>query len=211
MNKKIINELLGLGNYWTVNKTLAKKIGLNETILLQHLIELQFNLFGGNEFFQQNERLLEELPLTEWQLKQSRKSLVELKLISLVKKGVPARYHYQVLGDNIITLISNSPDLSGDTLHTSVVKSSTLVSENPPHINNILKQDINKKKASNKASNNNLKEEDIINNKVEDIFNKKYSNKKLNNQQITAIKKDIKNQIVREESELRRKRLSTIN
>ena len=139
MKNGIISKLLGLGNYWSINKDLAKKIGLTETILLQHLIELQYNIFDGNEFFQQNERILEELPISEWQLKQSRNKLVELGLITLIKKGIPCKYYYTVLGDNVIELLTNhSPHLCGENLHTSAEESSS-------HIQYINKKDLNKK------------------------------------------------------------------
>ena len=42
-NKMELKQLIGNNAYWTINKAIAKKYGLNATLVLQHLIDLEEN------------------------------------------------------------------------------------------------------------------------------------------------------------------------
>lgn len=105
MNKFL--KQLTSSSYWTLNKDLCKKIGLQNTLVLQHFIDLQFKIFDGKEFYQQQDRIQEQLGISERQVKQSIKQLIELKLITCEKRGVPAKNYYLTCQDNIILLVSS--------------------------------------------------------------------------------------------------------
>ena len=98
--------LLGTKAYWTINKELAKKIGLYETLLLQHFIDLDENFFKGMEsgFYQQQKRLEKDLPLSINQIRSATKKLSELGLLSATRQGVPPKYHYIIHYDNLAKL-----------------------------------------------------------------------------------------------------------
>ena len=102
-----IKQILGANAHWTVNKELASKIGLMPTLLLQHLIDLDQSFFEGKAggFYQQQSRLLKDLPITLNHLRQSTKKLIELELLEAKRKGVPPKYFYIINYDNLCRLI----------------------------------------------------------------------------------------------------------
>lgn len=102
---KKIKHILGVNAHWTVNKHLANTIGLHETILLQHLIDLQESFFEDGGFYQQDERLLKDLPFTIHHIKQARSILKQKELITVKSKGLPARNHYTVNVDKVLELV----------------------------------------------------------------------------------------------------------
>jgi DNA-binding transcriptional regulator GbsR (MarR family) len=122
--KQVIKEF-GLSSFWMVNKTLTKKIGIQQTVILQHLIDLQNNVFGGKEFFQQQERLMEEFNLSRRQISQSIDELITLELITCNKKGVPAKNYYFVQEQKVMELLSNntSTESDSDNIQSNDVKS----------------------------------------------------------------------------------------
>jgi len=116
-------------SYWSLNKTMCRKIGIINTLILQHFIDLRYKVFGG-EFYQQQDRLQEELGLTEWQVKQSIKFLIENKFIVCVKRGVPAKNYYNISEEEITGLVSeNSTNQLGGFHLTRQEDSSSLRKE----------------------------------------------------------------------------------
>jgi len=101
-----IKKLLSNSAYWTINKELANDIGLHATIVLQHFIDLQSSFFEDGGFYQQQDRILKDLPITIDYLRKSVKLLVDKGFLSVVKRGVPAKNHYTVLEANILTYMS---------------------------------------------------------------------------------------------------------
>lgn len=100
-----LKKVIGNQAHWTLNKELVKKIGIAETLVLQHLIDLQANIFEG-EFYQQIDRIADELTLGEWKIKECLKTLKELGCIEIVKKGMPAKNYYKVVGKRILEIIN---------------------------------------------------------------------------------------------------------
>lgn len=109
----IIKQLTS-SSYWTLNKDLCRTIGLQNTLLLQHFIDLQYKVFGGNEFYQQQERIQDELGISERQVKQSISFLLNEDFISVDKKGIPAKNYYLINEKKITQLVSsNRPNQLG--------------------------------------------------------------------------------------------------
>ena len=104
---KQLKKLLGNNAHWTINKELAKNIGLDATIVLQHFIDLQYSFFEDGGFYQQQQRLLADLPLTIDYLRKATKVLENKGFLSIVKRGVPAKNHYTVHEENILTYLSD--------------------------------------------------------------------------------------------------------
>ena len=102
-----IKKLLGLESYWMINKELAKEMGLEATLLLQHLIDLKENYFKkGKPFYQQQKRLATELGLSEYQIRNATKKLVEMDFVSVKREGIPPKYHWTIKEANLYSFFN---------------------------------------------------------------------------------------------------------
>jgi hypothetical protein len=115
-----LKKLLGSQAYWTINKQLAKTIGLKATLLLQHLIDLDDSFFNGTSFYQQADRLSDDLGLSLFQIRNAKKTLIENDLIEVVKRGVPAKDHFKLHEDKIFNLLTSTGEES-ETLEVKKV------------------------------------------------------------------------------------------
>lgn len=109
MKRIDIQKLLSINGYWTVNKHLARKFGFTSTILLQQLIDLQFEYFPNGDFYQQQNELAKTLGITEKILVSARKRLVDNNML-IARRGHQAKYYYTVLTDNIIELFESTQE-----------------------------------------------------------------------------------------------------
>ena len=106
---KSLKKILGTQAYWIVNKELAKKLGLGETLLLQHFIDLETLLADeGKPFYQQKDRILDKVPISKYKFTEYCKTLQKHDLLTIVKRGVPAKNHYTLSHDKIFNLLSTS-------------------------------------------------------------------------------------------------------
>lgn len=119
-NKMKLKKVLSNNAYWTVNKALAKEIGLDATILLQHFIDLQNDFFEDGGFYQQQKRLLKDLPLSLDYLRKATKVLVSQGFLIVEKRGIPAKNHYTVVEQNVMSfLLSTTSSVSEAPLGVS--------------------------------------------------------------------------------------------
>ena len=137
-----ITRTISNGAYWQINKHLHKHLGLRTTLLLQHFIDLQTKLFYGKEFFQSYTQIENELNLSEYHIKDSIKKLKDFGLLTVEKKGMPAKNWYFVLLNKVEEYLSldseKSPNKSEvsqsvNILSTSEVKITEQVSEKSPN------------------------------------------------------------------------------
>ena len=156
-----IKKLLSNTAFWTINKELANDIGLHATIVLQHFIDLQSEYYKDGGFYQQQDRIIEKLPITIDYLRKAVKVLVNKGFLSVVKRGVPAKNHYTVLEGNIMSYMSRlSSDASDRLLEVSKKKNKR-----------ITRKTTNSKNKNNKNKNNNNQYsvyDDIYNKLIED-------------------------------------------
>jgi len=104
-----LKQLIGSQAYWIVNKELAMSIGLHETILLQHLVDLADSFFKqGKPFYQQQSRLVKDLPLSEHQIRKATKVLVDKGFITAKRSGIPPKYHYGICEDNLYKFFNST-------------------------------------------------------------------------------------------------------
>lgn len=104
-----LKKVLSTQSYWIVNKELARKLGLGETLLLQHFIDLETQLADeGKPFYQQRDRILEHVPISKYYFTEYCRALVKEGLIIIQKRGVPAKNHYQIVHDKVASLLSTS-------------------------------------------------------------------------------------------------------
>lgn len=138
-------DLIASDNYITFNKTLAKEIGLEQALLYGALCGYH-RYYKGEEFFKEQEQLMEDTCLSEYLIRNATKKLCELGLISVEKKGLPAKNYYKLNLESLIKLLSTS-GIKFDT--TRNLKNST-------SINNSNSININNKKNNNKKEENSL-------------------------------------------------------
>lgn len=101
---KLIKNVIGQSNYWQLSKPLVKRIGHIPSLILAHLIDVAKYNNMPEEFYQQQSRIMHDLYLSERQVREGIKALVHHEIISVVKKGIPAKYFFS-LDYNIITEI----------------------------------------------------------------------------------------------------------
>lgn len=87
-----ILDILSSGNYITYNKVIARKLGIDEAILLGELCSKQ--ALYRDEFFIQMDRLIEDTCLTEYRIRNAMKALQNAGILSVTKKGLPAKNFY---------------------------------------------------------------------------------------------------------------------
>lgn len=105
MKKEItVKHILGEQAYWVINKKMFKYVGLEATLLLQHFSDLQQNIFDG-EFYQQHDRIAEELDLSRRKIENAINVLRESGFLSVKRKGLPAKNYYKVEAANIATFL----------------------------------------------------------------------------------------------------------
>jgi hypothetical protein len=103
-----LKKVIGNQAHWTINKELAKELGLDATILLQHFIDLQHNFFEDGGFYQQQSRLVKDLPLTLDYVRKATNVLKQKGFVTVVKRGVPAKNHYTVNERDILLFLTDT-------------------------------------------------------------------------------------------------------
>lgn len=166
-----LKKLLGNQSHWTINKEMAREIGLNNTVILQHLIDWS-TYHNKQTIFQTYEQIQTDLGLSEHAVK--RIGIPELRkrgFISTERKGVGYKIHYTVNEDAIIQFLSQPSSKvnithlsgSGDIPHNPKVNTPSLIGENNPssEVNTTGPIGESTLRISNNVSNNNVDEEYI--------------------------------------------------
>lgn len=117
IKKKLLSKTLGKHAYWTLNKQLVKTIGLEATLILQHIIDLQA-VFNKDEIFQSQTEMAIELGISEYAVKNRIPDLVKLELVNVIRKGVPCKNYYSTNDDKILNILVNQLD---DTKSTNKI------------------------------------------------------------------------------------------
>lgn len=96
-------KLLSTNGFISYNKTVAKKLGIHEAILLGELCSIG-DLYNYNEFYFERSKIINDTALSDSQIRNATKTLVEYELVSVVKKGIPCKYYYTLNEENILNL-----------------------------------------------------------------------------------------------------------
>lgn len=105
-----IFSLLAHNSYIMYNKKLAKEIGIDESILFGSLCSFQ-NLFNGEEeFYCEQQRLIDDTGLSEYRLQNALKHLKDIGLVNVIKKGLPAKNYYQLNLDTLLNILHVTSD-----------------------------------------------------------------------------------------------------
>ena len=112
-----ITSILSQDAHWNVNKHLAKQIGLVPTILLMELIFCR-KKYKEEQFYESAKKLEENLCIGEDLRRSATKVLVDKGLISMERKGTPARWYYRLHEAEILKLLSATCDPESPSLET---------------------------------------------------------------------------------------------
>ena len=108
-----ISKLLSTDGYIQVNKTLIKKLGLHEAILIGELCA-EYNYWEnvgkleGGMFYSTRENIEENTGLSDHLQRQALKTLQSEGIITIIKKGLPAKNYYTINFAHLLSILETS-------------------------------------------------------------------------------------------------------
>jgi DNA-binding PadR family transcriptional regulator len=92
------------------NKKLAKELGIDEAILFGSLCGYHTMFNGVEEFYCEQERIMEDTCLSEYRLQNALRNLKKEGLVSVVKKGMPAKNYYKLNEEKLMEVLHVTSD-----------------------------------------------------------------------------------------------------
>lgn len=113
MDNKTIASLLSSDGYIQVNKELIKSVGLAEAIIVGELCaEYNYwqinNLLEDDMFYSTIDNITLNTGLSEYEQRKAIKHLVELGILTVTKKGIPAKNYFKFNFDLLCNFLSTS-------------------------------------------------------------------------------------------------------
>lgn len=108
-----ISKLLSTDGFIQVNKTLIKKAGLHEAILIGELCA-EYNyweergLLEDDYFYSTRDNIEENTGLSEHYQRKALSTLYELGIIIIEKRGIPAKNYYKINFDVLLSILEES-------------------------------------------------------------------------------------------------------
>ena len=123
-----ILNLLSQKDYIAYNKHFAKEVGVDEAIVFGELCSI-CNIHGEEFYFEQH-RIIDETCLTEYRIRNALKNLQDFGLVSVTKKGLPAKNYYSLNEKVLVEIISRSTsgtkiDTTGDCKIDTTITNTT--------------------------------------------------------------------------------------
>lgn len=118
--KKLLTQFAS-NNYGLYNKTLAKKIGLHESIFLGEIISeydywnKMHSLTEDGYFYSTVENVMEATTLSDYQQRSIIKHLVELKIIDVRVAGMPAKRYFRINEEQFYSILLEDEEESSAT------------------------------------------------------------------------------------------------
>jgi len=108
-----MKQLLSSTAYLIVNKRLSKQVGLKAAVLLADLISKEQYFINNNQikdgwFFNTSVNIERDTTLTNYQQKKAIKKLEQLGFIQTELKGMPAKLHFKIIENKILTFFNSS-------------------------------------------------------------------------------------------------------
>lgn len=108
-----ISKLLSTDGFIQVNKTLIKKAGLHEAILIGELCaEYNYweerNLLEDGFFYSTRDNIEENTGLSEHYQRKALSTLYELGIVIIEKRGLPAKNYYKINFDALLSILEES-------------------------------------------------------------------------------------------------------
>ena len=133
-----MKHLLSSSAFLVVNKSLAKQIGLNESVLLADLISKE-EYFADNEqlidgwFFNTSKNIENDTTLTSHQQRKAIKKLADLEIIEVKLIGIPAKQHFKVHELRLLEFLQTSCENNANKMLKNrklVVKKTQTINKN---------------------------------------------------------------------------------
>ena len=108
-----ISKLLSTNGFIQVNKALIKKVGLHEAILIgEFCAEYNYweerNMLDDGYFYSTRDNIEENTGLSEHYQRKALSNLYELGIITIEKRGLPAKNYYKINFDVLLSIIEES-------------------------------------------------------------------------------------------------------
>jgi hypothetical protein len=176
--KKLLTQFAS-NNYGLYNKTLAKKIGLHESIFLGEIISeydywnRMHSLTDDGYFYSTVENVMESTTLSDYQQRSIIKHLVELKILNVKVAGMPAKRYFRINEEQFYAILleddkdsDNNPEStsSKETCYKDLTELTTSSKESKEQDLNSVKTNNNNIPLTNKNNNIVLTSTPFINN-----------------------------------------------
>lgn len=176
--KKLLTQFAS-NNYGLYNKTLAKKIGLHESIFLGEIISeydywnRMHSLTDDGYFYSTVENVMESTTLSDYQQRSIIKHLVELKILDVKVAGMPAKRYFRINEEQFYAILleedkdsDNNPEStsSKETCYKDLTELTTSSKESKEQDLNSVKTNNNNIPLTNKNNNIVLTATPFINN-----------------------------------------------
>ena len=176
--KKLLTQFAS-NNYGLYNKTLAKKIGLHESIFLGEIISeydywnRMHSLTDDGYFYSTVENVMESTTLSDYQQRSIIKHLVELKILDVKVAGMPAKRYFRINEEQFYAILleedkdsDNNSELtsSKETCYKDLTELTTSSKESKEQDLNSVKTNNNNIPLTNKNNNIVLTATPFINN-----------------------------------------------
>jgi len=133
-----MKHLLSSSAFLVVNKSLAKQIGLNETVLLADLISKEEYFIENNQlkdgwFFNTSKNIENDTTLTSHQQRKAIKKLADLEIIEVKLIGIPAKQHFKVHELRLLEFLQTSCENNANKMLKNrklVVKKTQTINKN---------------------------------------------------------------------------------
>jgi hypothetical protein len=105
----MIENVLAQGSFWMVNKSVARKYGMDAAILLSELITKRQYVEDQMEdeyFYETREEIEENTTLSSYKQREAIKILEEAFFIDTLQKGIPAQTYYRVFDDKVLNFLT---------------------------------------------------------------------------------------------------------
>tara|TARA_R110001583_G_scaffold130188_1_gene281977 strand:+ start:309 stop:929 length:621 start_codon:yes stop_codon:yes gene_type:complete len=116
-----MKHLLSSTAFLVLNKNLAKKIGLKEAVLLSDLIskEEYFIANGMTDgwFFNTEANIEADTTLNSYHQRKCLKTLKNHNLISVKRKGIPAKQYFKINEEQVLQILTNLSDKEQPTIN----------------------------------------------------------------------------------------------
>ena len=176
--KKLLTQFAS-NNYGLYNKTLAKKIGLHESIFLGEIISeydywnKMHSLTDDGYFYSTVENVMEATTLSDYQQRSIIKHLVELKIIDVRVAGMPAKRYFRINEEQFYSILLEDEEdpvddpedtSSKETCDKDLTKLTTSSKESKDQDLNLVKTNNNNTLLTNKNNNIILTATPFVNN-----------------------------------------------
>lgn len=107
ISKSDLVNLLATNNYIVYNQVIAKKLGVEEAVLLGVLCSYQ-KYFDGEEFYREEDKLAEDTSLSVYAIRKAKQHLKDAGVLEITKKGLPAQHYFKIHPEKIFEISTTS-------------------------------------------------------------------------------------------------------